>query len=519
MKIESTWQPVCCQVLFLLPGRLTGRIFIFHSEFIYLLDKPLQGRGDKVMKEKQGSGMKRNYFRLLFSHRLRIQLHYLLFFAAVELVLAFSWLGFINFEFISLTTLHIPVLLAALFLGKWAGAFVGGVFGLLSMWKASNIVFSAADLVFSPTQSGDPLGSLVTALGTRVLFGFLAGWLYEQLRGRDYQELLMGLATYLLTWLHGVLVFSALGVFFPFLGVDFYSGLMRFFSWPSFVSAGVSAVLVMVIWSWCKYTALGHKFIMILLQNSNAVFYEENVKGLLSFLGTLVLVSTAIVAYFIERLEKLLLQENYPVTERLDAVIWSWGMQFVLAIAAVAFIMFMIFLYLYTISAKAMRKSRLDALTKLYHREAMAQQIDVLFDSETKENCGTMIMLDVDRFKAVNDNFGHPQGDVVLCSVAEVLQHAVRADDLVGRLGGDEFCVFLTGRESPEDILWIVHRIEKGVHAIRLPDGMPLTCSIGIAPYLRQEGFAEFYLQADRALYVSKQKGRDCYSFFEEVID
>ncbi len=466
------------------------------------------------MKEKQGFVLKHYSFSVLFSHRLRIQLHYLLFFAAVELVLAFSWLGFINFEFISLTTLHIPVLLAALFLGKWAGASIGAVFGLLSMWKASNIVFSMADTVFSPMQSGDPLGSLVTALGTRVLFGFLAGWLYEKLRGRNNQEVLMGIATYFLTWLHGVLVFAALGVFFPFLGVDVYSGLMRFFSWPSFASAGVSAVLVMGIWSWCKYTALGHKFIMILLQNSNAVFYEENVKGLLSFLGVLVLVSTAIVAYFIERIEKLLLHENYPVTEHLDAIIWGWGMQFVLAIAAVAFIMFMIFLYLYTISAKAMRKSRMDSLTKLYHRESMAQQVNALLDSGTQESCGTMIMLDVDCFKSVNDCFGHPQGDIVLCNVSDVLRHAVRVNDLVGRLGGDEFCVFLPGKMSPEGILQVVRRIEKGIHSICLPDGKPLTCSIGIAPYLRQEGFAEFYLQADRALYASKQKGRDCHSFF-----
>ena len=113
--------------------------------------------------------------------QLKVKLYYILFFSAIEVVLAFSWIGFITFPTISISTLHIPVMLAAAFFGRWAGCIVGGVYGLISMWKATNASFAPGDIVFSPFLSGDPFGSIVMAVGMRMLFGFAAGWVYELL--------------------------------------------------------------------------------------------------------------------------------------------------------------------------------------------------------------------------------------------------------------------------------------------------------------------------------------------------
>ena len=450
-------------------------------------------------------------------HQWRMQLHYICILIALEIVLAFSWLGFIHVQPLSLTTLHIPVLLAALFLGKWPGALLGGVFGLLSMWKASDFGVSSTDMFFSPFLSGDPVGSLVTALGVRMLFGFLAGCVYQRVKRMQHRVLLVGMATYFLTCLHSMMVYGMLGVFFPAAGVDLYTGGDRLLSLLGVMMAGNSVIWVLLAYYWCHFTEAGRKLLVILEQNDHAAFYEENVKKLVLFLSILLCVSAAIAAYFIDGVEQILAVQGYEASAAVQGAVWSKGIQFILAIAAVAFIVFVIFLYFYTMLVRVTQKSRMDALTKLYHRESVAQQVNVLLDSNVHQNCGSFIMLDVDRFKAVNDVFGHPVGDKILCAVADSLRHAVRANDIIGRLGGDEFCVFLPGRMSHEGLEQVVQRIEKGIRQIELPDGKTVTCSIGIASYLQQASFAEFYMQADRALYLAKSHGRNCHSFFTEA--
>ena len=130
---------------------------------------------------------------------------------------------------------------------------------------------------------------------------------------------------------------------------------------------------------------------------------------------------------------------------------------------------------------------------------------------------GVLIMLDVDHFKSVNDRFGHPVGDAVLCQVADVLRQSVRSHDVVGRLGGDEFCVYLRGTRERIDVMHAIERISDGIHEITLPNGAELTSSIGIVLYTGQKTFNEFYWGADKALYAAKEKGRNTHIFFDEL--
>ena len=96
---------------------------------------------------------------------------------AIELFMSFSFLGYIHIEPISLTFVYIPVLAAGCVLGAREAACVGAVFGLASMWKASAFYVTQADAMFSPVMSGKPLESVILSVGTRVLFGFLVGFL------------------------------------------------------------------------------------------------------------------------------------------------------------------------------------------------------------------------------------------------------------------------------------------------------------------------------------------------------
>jgi diguanylate cyclase (GGDEF)-like protein len=120
-------------------------------------------------------------------------------------------------------------------------------------------------------------------------------------------------------------------------------------------------------------------------------------------------------------------------------------------------------------------------------------------------------MLDVDDFKSINDTWGHPAGDAVLVAVALRIQAAIRAEDLVGRLGGDEFLVLLVAG-SPETVLLVGERAREALAAtpIALPDGteVSVTISVGCAS-ARGGSPEELIARSDRALYQAKQAGRN----------
>ena len=97
---------------------------------------------------------------------------------AIELFMSFSFLGYIHIEPISITFVYIPVLVAGCLLGPKEAALVGTVFGLASMWKATAFYIGAGDAIFSPFMSGRPLERFPLRVGSRMVFGFIIGFLY-----------------------------------------------------------------------------------------------------------------------------------------------------------------------------------------------------------------------------------------------------------------------------------------------------------------------------------------------------
>ncbi|TPJ73390.1 EAL domain-containing protein [Mesorhizobium sp. B2-6-2] len=161
-----------------------------------------------------------------------------------------------------------------------------------------------------------------------------------------------------------------------------------------------------------------------------------------------------------------------------------------------------------------------DTLTNLPNRSMFREKLDQAL-GEAKPLA--ILSLDLDRFKAVNDTFGHPAGDWLLQCVAKRLQHAVRSSkDVVARFGGDEFAVIQSGTRSAADAEKLAKRIVEIVGKPYRDKGreMHVGVSLGIALYPGDGHDADTLLtNADMALYRGKSEGRNVYRFFEQGMD
>jgi diguanylate cyclase (GGDEF)-like protein len=155
------------------------------------------------------------------------------------------------------------------------------------------------------------------------------------------------------------------------------------------------------------------------------------------------------------------------------------------------------------------RLSTSDALTGLYNRRFLTQRLsEELVRSYRHKGSFSVLMADVDEFKAYNDAFGHPAGDEVLKKVATILLGSTRSVDCTARYGGEEFAVLLTGT-SAEVASEVAERIRTRVESQEFA-GRKITLSIGIAEFPENGQTAdEVISSADEALYAAKRSGRN----------
>ncbi len=154
-----------------------------------------------------------------------------------------------------------------------------------------------------------------------------------------------------------------------------------------------------------------------------------------------------------------------------------------------------------------------DGLTGLLNHRTVKERLSAAVSAASAANSVLSVaMIDIDLFKSVNDNYGHPMGDQVLRSLAWLLKRRLRKSDLVGRYGGEEFLVLLPDSDS-EQALDVLDRIRRDFSFIRYPfkDGwFETTFSAGVAQYPATTDPEALIKQADEALYEAKQGGRNC---------
>jgi len=166
----------------------------------------------------------------------------------------------------------------------------------------------------------------------------------------------------------------------------------------------------------------------------------------------------------------------------------------------------------------AKREAKTDTLTKLANRKAFDSVLEkATLDADSNGTEISLIFSDLDLFKKINDAHGHLVGDQVLKVVANSLKSAVKGRDLVARYGGEEFAIILLNT-SLENAKKVAENIRAEIAAKRIqrrdsrePIGV-ITMSFGVARYFPSEGSESFLQRADRALYMSKRKGRNAVS-------
>jgi diguanylate cyclase (GGDEF)-like protein len=171
---------------------------------------------------------------------------------------------------------------------------------------------------------------------------------------------------------------------------------------------------------------------------------------------------------------------------------------------------------------RALYRALHDPLTGLSNRALLIDRLTQAM-ARTRRRPGTVavLLLDLDRFKLVNDSLGHAAGDALLVETARRLEGAVRSTDLVARLGGDEFVVLAEDIAGDDDAVALAARLRATVAApLVLPDGerVVVTASVGIAVAGDSAcgSPAELLWDADAAMYRAKDKGRNCTHLFQD---
>jgi diguanylate cyclase (GGDEF)-like protein len=165
------------------------------------------------------------------------------------------------------------------------------------------------------------------------------------------------------------------------------------------------------------------------------------------------------------------------------------------------------------------RQASQDSLTGLKNRRRFEEDLRAeLARSHRYGQPGALLMLDVDRFKRVNDTLGHASGDRVLADIAEILRTRARETDAIARIGGDEFAIVLPSCDARQARI-VADSISAAIRErAAAEDGLPpITASIGIAPFGAGQrlSFESVLSRADTAMYAAKASGRDSVQVFD----
>jgi len=156
--------------------------------------------------------------------------------------------------------------------------------------------------------------------------------------------------------------------------------------------------------------------------------------------------------------------------------------------------------------------AKYDTLSGLLNRLSLFHTIDIEIDRAVRtESNLTAIMLDIDHFKNINDNFGHQCGDNVIQKIGSLLKQGLRKYDRAGRYGGEEFFIILPN-SNIENSIAIAERFRTDIEANTIPcenNEIKITASFGVSEYKRGESRESWISRVDKAMYMAKQAGRN----------
>lgn len=159
------------------------------------------------------------------------------------------------------------------------------------------------------------------------------------------------------------------------------------------------------------------------------------------------------------------------------------------------------------------REVLIDPLTGLFNRRAMAERLEEMMAAEVDAPL-SMLVLDIDHFKRINDSYGHAVGDVVIRNVADTVRKCIRGEDMAVRYGGEEFVILLpaTPLSGATKVAEVIRKRIEALRLVRRQDNFslaPFTVSLGVAERRRDDTGESLFQRADQALYQAKNGGRN----------
>ncbi len=370
---------------------------------------------------------------------------------AFEILMSFTFLGYIHIPPISVTFAYIPILVAACILGTVQSTVIGAVFGLASMYKACVSYAFAADMLFSPFMSGNPLGSVVLALGTRTLFGLIAGLAFSAAKKRKNPQLYMRIVSALSPITHALLVLAAMDIFFKGSTAGYFQS--RYLVLSNILSSLVCIAVTELTWRIYNKKILTVK---TAIDHSRHIEYIDSGKKrtLVSLFTVFVLGMTVAAAwYFAERM--LYVLDFYKIsnsfTVRADII--HLQIQFMAAVFFLNIISITVLALGYQYTAYRNFLGEFDAVTNVMGRRIFINCCERAQKNFDPHICteGWFLLFDIDNFKTINDTLGHTAGDNVLREVVFVLKNTFYNCGITGRMGGDEFAVLIDKKAVSEE--------------------------------------------------------------------
>ena len=222
-----------------------------------------------------------------------------------------------------------------------------------------------------------------------------------------------------------------------------------------------------------------------------------------------------------EQLDSIILQNcSYKEDPSLLTLVYAYPRISIAIILAVSMTLLSLLLGILLIHSRKTKEIRImsetDALTGLYNLRAAEDHItrQMQEDGRNPGCVRPLISIDLDKFKQVNDTYGHLEGDALLIAVADMLRTSVRSSDIVGRIGGDEFVVYLSNVTDRQNAMAVAEKLCQVIRELSTmkKEWSNISASIGISfadhPNIKME---ELYISADKAMYSAKENGRNQY--------
>lgn len=436
---------------------------------------------------------------------------------AIEILISVSFIGYIHIEPISITFAYIPILITGVLMGPAESTVVSTVFGLISLWKASASYVMAGDRIFSPFMSGSPIKSILLSVGTRALFGFLAGLLYDLAKKHScHPNFWIGVISFFGKSLHSFLVYGGMALLFPEMGRSVTDTFRDFYTLSNLITVIGTTVIILLI----RRALLSRPYKrfeqrMHMFKNLRSAKLSFKRPLLISILIEFCL-ACAVTVYFVGRTQYMLEQNGVAVSAEILSDLLLLQAQFLLGILALMLLLLVFQLFNRRYATCGEYEARLDTLTGVWNRKSFFQRGEQALSNMLRQGDwhGYFIMLDIDWFKRINDEFGHPEGDRVLHDVAKCLRDIFSPIGLIGRLGGDEFAILIDQPVERTNLENGLRSFEEQIDKLNSP-ASSLSCSIGVYAIACPSSIDELYQKADQLLYQAKQQGRNRYIFGE----